>query len=41
MSGAILQVAGEYTGSKLLGKYIRPALGIRQAALVDKLDELL
>jgi hypothetical protein len=33
--------AGEYTDSKLLDKYIRPALEIRQAALVDKLDELL
>jgi hypothetical protein len=41
MSEAILHVAGEYTSSKLLDNYVRPALEMRRAALMDKLDELL
>ena len=41
MSEAMLHVAGEHTSSKLLDKYVRPALELRRAALVEKLDELL
>lgn len=41
MSEAVLHVAGEYTSSRLLEKYVRPALESRRATLVDKLDELL
>lgn len=41
MSEAILHVAGEYTGSRLLDNYIRPALETRRVALLGKLEELL
>jgi hypothetical protein len=41
MSEAILHVAGPYTSSRLLEKYIGPSLEKRRAMLVDKLDELL
>lgn len=41
MSEAILHVAGQYTSSRLLEEYIRPALEVRRATLIDKLEELL
>lgn len=41
MSEAISHIAGQYTSSRLLEEYIRPALEARRATLIDKLDELL